>query len=405
MAAMLLPNAVAAVRGPGRTGPAAVLILALLIGGCGKKQDKPTPPPPEAGYVVLKAESVPLTSELAGRTAAYETSEVRPQVNGLIKARLFKEGALVQKGQTLYQIDQRLYVASVDQAVANLQSAQANQQAAQIKAGRYKPLAQIQAVAQQDYTDAAATAKQAVATTAQNRAALETARINLGYTRVPAPITGRIGRSLYTVGALVTAAQTNPLTTIQRLDPIFVDIPQNAADLLALRRGLTGGGVVPDTAQVRLKLEDGSDYGLTGMVQFSEVTVDQSTGTVTIRAVFPNPKGVLLPGMYVRALLTPVRATDAILVPQQGIQRDPTGKATVLLVGPGDKAVQRDVVTTRTVGDKWLVSSGLKPGDKVIVEGTGNVKPGQPIRPVPAGSKPKPAPPPAGGAQGPAKAS
>jgi membrane fusion protein (multidrug efflux system) len=373
-----------------RSAPFALLLL-LLLGGCGKKPEKDKSPP-EAGFVVMKAESVPLVIELAGRTSAYETSEVRPQVSGVIKQRAFTEGSIVHAGQTLYQIDPSLYRAAADQARANLTSAEASRVAAEAKAGRYKPLAAMEAVSKQDYTDAVATAKQAAASVAQNRAQLDTANVNLRFTRVPAPITGRIGRSLFTTGALVTSGQASPLTTIQRLDPIFVDIQQSSSDLLALRRSLASGGTVPSAATAKLQLEDGSEYPASGKVEFAEAMVDPSTGTVTLRATFPNRQGLLLPGMYVRAKLSQATATHAILVPQQAVSRDPTGRATVLLVGPDDVAVSQKVSADRSIGDKWLVTDGLKSGDKVITEGLGKIKPGQKIVPVPAGSKPKPRP-------------
>jgi len=226
----------------------------------------------------------------------------------------------------------------------------------------------------------------------QRQAALATARINLSFTRVPAPISGRIGRSLFTVGALVTASQTDPLTTIQRLDPIYVDIQQSSAALLALRRSLEKRGVVPSSAAVRLKLEDGSDYGPVGRVDFTEPTVDPTTGTVTLRATFPNPQGLLLPGMYVRAVLSQSTTRDGILVPQQGVSRSAKGDATVMVVGPDNKAVERTVTAPQTVGQQWLVTSGLRPGDRVIVEGLGRIKPKQQVHPVPAGSRPAPPP-------------
>ena len=371
------------------------VIASLALAACGSKEEekKGPPPTPEVGFVTVRTQSVPLTAELAGRTSAYETSEVRPQVSGIIKARLFTEGTVVREGQTLYQIDPRLYRATAAEAQANVASARAAEAAARVKADRLRPLAQIEAVAQQDYTDAAAQAAQARATIAQNRAQLDTAQINLAFTRVPAPITGRIGRSLFTTGALVTSNQADPLTTIQRLDPIFVDIQQSSAELLTLRRALASGGVVPASGTVRLTLEDGSDYGRTGTIQFAEVTVDQNTGTVTLRARFPNPDGLLLPGMYVRATLAQSRDQNAILVPQAGIARDPKGQATAFIVGPNDKAVQRVVQTNRTIGANWLVTGGLKPGDRVIVEGVARLKPNQTVRPVPAGSKPRAAAP------------
>jgi membrane fusion protein (multidrug efflux system) len=369
------------------------LALALLLSACGAqdaKDSRKAQRTPEVGYVVLKTETVPLEIELAGRTNAYETSEVRPQVAGVIKARRFVEGSIVQRGQTLYEIDPSLYRAAVAQAEANLQNAEAMREAAVAKAARYKPLADIEAVSKQDYTDAQAAANQATASVAQNKAALETARINLKFTTVPAPITGRIGRSLATTGALVTVGQTNALTSIQRLDPIFVDIQQSSADLVALRRTLASGGAASSSAAVRLTLEDGSQYALPGKVEFAEPVVDQNTGTVTLRATFPNPTGLLLPGMYVRAKLSQVTATNAILVPQQAVSRNPKGEATVYLVGAGDKTVARNITADRTVGDKWLVTAGLTPGDKVITEGLANIKPNQAIHPVPAGSAPRP---------------
>jgi membrane fusion protein, multidrug efflux system len=369
--------------------PWPALVLALLLSACGAKAQKSDPPPPEAGYVVLSTQTVPLEIELAGRTSAYETSEVRPQVSGVIKARRFVEGAVVHEGQTLYEIDPSLYQAAANQAAANLANAQATEEAASAKAGRYKPLADIEAVSKQDYTDAAAAAKQATAQVAQTKAALETARINLRFTRVPAPITGRIGRSMATTGALVTSGQADALATIERLDPIFVDIQQSSADLTALRREISSGGVTPASAAVKLALEDGSAYPYEGKIEFAEAIVDPNTGSVTLRARFPNPDGLLLPGMFVRAKLSQAVAQKAILVPQQGLSRDPRGNATVMVVGSGNKAVLRTVVADRTVGDRWLVTRGLAAGDKVITEGLDRVKPGQAVRPVPAGSPPR----------------
>lgn len=357
-------------------------------GGAGAAKGKRGPGgprgPAQVGFVTVRPEAVPLSVELAGRTAAFEQSEVRPQVTGLLKQRLFTEGALVRAGQTLYQIDPSLYQAAAAQAAANLQSASANLEAARIRADRYRPLAQMEAVSQQEFTDARATAGQAAASVAQTRAQLDTARINLRFTRVAAPITGRIGRSLVTVGALVTATQANPLAVIQRLDPIFVDIQQSSADLIALRRQLSSSGVAAGSAAVRLRLEDGSEYGRTGTVQFAEAVVDQATGTVTLRARVPNPDGLLLPGMFVRVTLVQSVEQNAFLVPQQAVSRNAKGEATVMLVGPNNAAVQRNVTTTGTSGPNWIVTSGLNAGDKVITQGLGMLRPGAPIRPVPA---------------------
>ena len=366
-------------------------ITATVLAGCGtadKGKNGRDKGPPEVGYIVAQTSSVPIVTELAGRTAAYQSSEVRPQVSGLIRHRFFTEGALVRKGQPLYQIDPSLYRASTDQARANLASAAANAEATRIKAERYKPLADMEAVAKQDYTDAAATARQAAAAVAQNKAALDTARINLRFTTVPAPISGRIGRSLFTEGALVTASQADPLAVIQKLDPIYVDIQQASADLLRLRRALASGGAVAARADVRLKLEDGSDYGMTGDVKFSEVMVDAATGTVTLRARFPNPQGLLLPGMFVRASFAQSVDNNAFLIPQQAVSRDAKGNATVFVVAPdgngGSKAVSKQVTATRTIGANWVVTSGLAAGDKIITQGVGKVKPDATVKPVSA---------------------
>jgi len=364
---------------------------------------------PTVGFVVIQPSAVAMTTELSGRTTAFESSDVRPQVTGLIRRRYFTEGSLVRKGQPLYEIDPRLYRAAVNQAQANVQSAQANREATRIQAERYRPLAEMEALSKQDYTNAVASARQAAASVAQNSAALETAQVNLKFTTVPAPISGRIGRSLFTVGALVTSSQTDPLAQIQRLDPMFVDIQQSSADLLALRRGLATGGVVATRAQVRLKLEDGSDYPYTGTVEFAEALVDTMTGTVTLRVRFPNPQQLLLPGMFVRATFAQAINQRAFLVPQQGVARDPRGNATVMLVGPGNKAISRTVKADRAQGAYWVVTEGLAAGDKVITQGLSKLKPNQPVKPVAASSPQRIAPPPKGqetkgGAAGAAKA-
>ncbi len=349
--------------------------------------------PAQVGYVVVQQTRVPLVTELPGRTVAYRSSEVRPQVSGVIQKRFFEEGSVVRQGQPLYQIDPSLYRAAVNEAAASVASAQATAEAARVRADRFRPLAEIEAVSKQDYTDAVATQRQAEASIAQGRAQLETARVNLRFTTVPAPITGRIGRTLFTVGALVTASQTEPLATIQQLDPIYVDIQQSAAALLQLRRRLATGGVMPATATVRLKLEDGSDYGRTGTVEFAEVVVDQQTGTVALRARFPNPEGMLLPGMFVRAVFAQAIETNAFLVPQQAVSRDPQGNATVWLVGANNKVQQRKVETVRAEGANWIVTGGLRAGDKVITQGTANLSPDAAVRPVPANTSQQPKPP------------
>ena len=370
-----------------------LLVALLLLGACGSAGDPQAGGgrggrggpggPANVGYVVVQQGSAPIQQELPGRVAAYQVSDVRPQVSGVILKRMFTEGSIVHQGQTLYQIDPSIYAAQQAQASANLQSARASAVAARTRAQRYAPLAKMEAISKQDYTDAVAQARQADAAVAQNSAALRAAQVNMRFTRVPAPISGRISLSNVTEGALVTANQTDPLATITRLDPVYVDIQQSAAALLNLRQALAQGGAIPTSAQVRLKLPDGWMYGFTGTVQFSEVIVDQGTGTVTIRARFANPQSILLPGMYVTAQFAQAIQTSAILVPQQEVTRDPQGNATVFVVGPGNRAVQRTIVADRTIGTNWVVTQGLAPGEKVITQGTANLKDGAPIKPVP----------------------
>jgi membrane fusion protein (multidrug efflux system) len=373
-----------------------LLALLPLLAACSGGDAGRQRPPPEVGYFVAQPSAVPLSVTLGGRVVAYETSEVRPQVTGLIQRRLFAEGAFVRAGQPLYQIDSSLYRAAANQAQANLASARASADAAVARADRYKPLAELEAVSKQEYTDAAAQARVARAGVAQNAAALETARINLRHTTVPAPITGRIGRSLFTVGALVSANQTDPLAVIQKLDPIYVDMQQSAADLTALRQALRRGQVAPGSASVRLKLEDGTDYGLVGRVQFSEISVDQNTGTVTLRASFPNPQGLLLPGTFVKAEFDQAVQPNAFLIPQPAVQRDFDGSAFVYIVGPDNKAARRKVAAERTYGTSWIVTSGLKAGDKVITQGLANLKQDDKVRPVPQNTPQKVGAPPGG---------
>ncbi|MGW8279156.1 efflux RND transporter periplasmic adaptor subunit [Sphingomonas aurantiaca] len=365
------------------------LALAACSGGGGDKAQgkgkggQPGQGTPTVGYVVVQPTSVAMTTELSGRTTAFESSDVRPQVTGIIRRRYFTEGTLVKKGQPLYEIDQRLYRAAANEAQANLQSAQANQQAQKVLADRYKPLAEMEAISKQDYTNAVATSRQATASVAQTRAALETARINLKFTTVPAPITGRIGRSLFTVGALVSATQTDPLAQIQRLDPMFVDIQQSSGDLLALRRSLGQNGIVATRAEVRLTLEDGSEYGATGSVEFAEALVNTETGTVTLRARFPNPQGLLLPGMFVQAKFAQSINQRAFLVPQAGVSRDAKGNATVYVVDANNKAVQKKIKADRTQGAFWVVTQGLNPGDRIVTQGLSKIAPNQSVKPVP----------------------
>jgi membrane fusion protein, multidrug efflux system len=383
----LIPNSMAS------SGKLALVAATLLLAACGNasSQSQGGGPggrggpkgPATVGYVVVQPTSVPLQTTLGGRTVAFETSEIRPQVNGLIRRRQFAEGSFVRQGQPLYQIDPSLYQAAVNQASANVASARAQAEAARTLAARYRPLVQQQAISKQDYTNAVAQARQADAAVAQTSAALQTARTNLHYTTIPAPISGRIGRSLATVGALVTANQTDPLAVITRVDPIYVDMQESAADLLALRRALSTGGAMPGSTQVRLKLDDGSDYGYTGVVKFAELITNESTGTVTLRAQFPNPQGVLLPGMFVQSIFTQAVDPNVFLVPQAAVQRDIGGEAYVFIVGAGNKVERRAVQATRTFGPNWVVKSGLRAGDKVITQGTANLRTGAKVRPVP----------------------
>ncbi len=367
----------------------AIFAGCLILTGCGKQGAagaKPPMGPPEVGVVVIHPQRVALTTELAGRTSAYLIAEVRPQVNGIIQKRLFTEGSDVKEGEALYQIDPAGYQAAYNSAKAALARAEANLVPIRLKAGRYADLVKINAVSRQDCDDASAALKQAEADVEAGKAALEAARINLAYTRVTAPISGRIGRSAVTNGALVTANQPAALSTIQQLSSMYVDVTQSSAEMLRLKQDLSSGLLKnnrANQARVRLLLEDGSSYPLTGTLKFSEVTVDQSTGSITLRAVFPNPKKTLLPGMFVRAVLEEGINERAILVPQRGVTRNPAGEAMVMVVGSEEKVEPRIIKVAQTVGDNWLVSGGLKTGDRVILEGLQRARPGTPVKAVP----------------------
>lgn len=368
----------------------AAAALALMLASCGAKpQAGPDPNAPAAvGIVVVRTEPVTLTAELSGRTSAYLISEVRPQVGGVIQARLFQEGSYVRAGQPLYQIDPATYRASLNSATAGLAQAQAAYTSAKLKADRYKELVAFNAVSRQDNDDAQAAAQQAAANVQAQRAAVEQARIDLGYTRVFAPISGRIGKSSVTPGALVTASQPVPLATVQNLDTIYVDVTQSSADLLKLRRDIAVGAVgKSSSAQVSLILEDGSTYPPPGTLTFSDITVDPGTGSVGLRAVFPNPNGVLLPGLYVRARISKGVAAAGMLIPQPAVSRDAKGTPTVFVVGPGNKAQLRQISVGQTVGRNWLVTGGLKPGEQVVVEGLQNVRPGAALKPAVVASR------------------
>lgn len=359
--------------------------LAVLATACSNEGSQANaaisaaPPPPSVGVFVAQAADVPLITELPGRTAAFLIAEVRPQVTGLIKQRAFKEGSEVKAGELLYQIDPATYKAAHDTAKAGLARAEANLSAAKLKASRYAGLAKIDAVSQQANDDAAAALKLAEADVAAARASIEQARIDLEFTRLASPIAGRIGRSTVTAGALVTANQAQALATVQQLNPIYVDLTQSSAELLRLRSALEAGRLQQASTvemPVSLVLEDGSEYAQPGKLAFSEVSVDPATGSVTLRAVFPNPDGVLLPGMYVRARLEQAVAHNAILIPHAGLTRDARGQAIVMVVGADDAVEARSIKAERSIGDQWVVTEGLAAGERIIVEGLQKVRPG-----------------------------
>ena len=393
---------------------AACVIAGLLLSGCRSPVAAPPAGPPEVAAVMVRPERVVLTTELPGRISAYLVAEIRPQVSGLLQKRLFQEGANVRQGDLLYQIDPTPYQAAYDQAKAAVATAEANVGTAEAnvvlaeaglpairsRAERLKELAAARAVGQQNYDDAAAALREAeanllvrksavnVSRTAVevNRATMESARINLSYTPIKAPISGRIGRSNITVGAMVTAYQPIPLAVIQQLDPIYVDVTQASADVLHLRRSLESGGLMHEgesQRKVRLLLEDGTPYAREGTLQFRDVTVDPTTGSVTLRLVFPNPNQVLLPGMFVRAVVEEGVREQALLIPQQGVGRDPKGNPVALVVENDNKVVARPLELDRAMGNRWLVTKGLSPGDRVIVEGTERIRPGASVRVVP----------------------
>jgi len=361
--------------------------LAFLLGACDRQQTQTLPPPPEVVTVEVREQQVVLTTELPGRTSAHLIAEVRPQVSGIIQKRLFKEGSSVKKGQLLYQIDSAPFQAVYDSAAASLARAQANLPALKSRAERYRELLEDKAVSQQDFDDVDSAFMQAQADVAYWKAAMESARINLEYCRVTAPISGRIGKSNVTEGALVTANQPAPLATIQQFNPIYVDIPQSTADLLRLKRRMEVGTLDrngEDQKKVRLILEDGTEYPLEGILQFRDITVDPTTGTVTLRAVFPNPDEILLPGMFVRGVAQEGVSKRAILIPQQAVSRDPKGNPLVLIVDPEGIVQQRQISLDRAIGNQWLVTSGLAAGEKIITEGSQKVRPGLPAKAVPS---------------------
>ena len=363
----------------------AALAAACLLTACGKPPGgaPPAAGTPVVGVLTVQPQRVALSTELPGRTVPFLIADVRPQVNGIVKTRNFREGSDVKAGAALYQIDPATYKAAYDSNVAALAKAQASLKTTRLKADRYKELVAIQAVSQQDYDDAAASLGQGEADVASAKANVETSRINLAYARVDAPISGRIGKSSVTPGALVTASQTTALATIQQLDPIYVDVTQPSASLLRLKQALARGDLQQagtNAAKVKLLLEDGSTYPLEGKLEFSDVTVDQSTGAITLRAVFPNPKADLLPGMYVRAVLQEGVKEQGLLVPQQAVSRDNAGKPTAYVVGNDNKLQRRTLETDRAVGDQWLVRSGLQAGDQLVVDGQQSARPGAEVK-------------------------
>jgi membrane fusion protein (multidrug efflux system) len=364
-------------------GTIVLICSTTLLAACGKsKSEAPAaaaPAAPQVSVYTVKPAPLTVTTELPGRTTAYEVADVRPQVGGLIQKRLFVEGTVVKAGQSLYKIDPSTYQATYNSAKAALAKAKANLLTTGPKVSRYKELVAIEGVSKQDYDDAVAAHEQAKADVESAAATLQTASINLKYTDVSSPIDGRIGRSVVTPGALVTAGQTTALTTVQQLDPMYVDVTQSATDMMKLKQDLAAGKLKKASdgqANVSLLMADGSTYSQKGKLQFSDVTVDQTTGNVTLRALFPNPKGELLPGMYVRAKLDAGVSEAAITVPQQGVSRNQKGQATAMVLNAENKVEPRILTTSNTQGDKWVVTSGLKEGDRVIVEGLQKVKPG-----------------------------
>ncbi|AXF74938.1 efflux RND transporter periplasmic adaptor subunit [Erwinia tracheiphila] len=366
---------------------AAVLILSgsMLLTGCDNKstQQAGQQQAPEVGVVTLKTAPLTVTTDLPGRTSSFRIAEVRPQVSGIILKRNFVEGSDIKAGESLYQIEPATYQAAYDSAKGDLAQAQANAEIAALTVKRYKPLLGTKYISQQDYDTAVATASQTAAAVEVAKASVETARINLTFTKVTSPINGRIGRSSVTEGALVQNAQTTALATVQQLDPIYVDVTQSSEDYTRLRAELRSGKLqqTGGKAQVKLLLQNGSEYSQTGTLEFSDVTVDETTGSITLRAVFPNPGHTLLPGMFVRARLNEGTNPNALLVPQQAVTRTPTGQATAMVVEADNKVAVRNLTAEQAIGDKWLVTDGLKAGDKVITTGIQRAKPGIQVTP------------------------
>lgn len=379
----------------GLTPLAAVMMLSgsLVLMGCDEQQAQQggAPQDPVVEVVTLKTQPLEITTDLPGRTTASRIAEVRPQVSGIILKRNFTEGSDITAGLSLYQIDPATYQALYDSAKGDQAKAQASAEIAHLTVNRYKPLLGTSYISKQDYDQAVATARQADATVLAAKAAVETARINLAYTKVTSPISGRVGISAVTEGALVTSGQANALTTVQQLDPIYVDVTQSSNDYLRLKQELAAGTLqqAGGKAKVKLLLENGTEYNHEGSLEFSDVTVDATTGSITIRAIFPNPDISLLPGMFVRARLNEGIRENALLVPQQGITRNPRGEATAMVVGEGDKVEPRTLTAAQAIGDQWLVTDGLKPGDRVIINGLQKIRPGAKVTVQEAGDAAK----------------
>ncbi|HCD9771393.1 efflux RND transporter periplasmic adaptor subunit [Enterobacter hormaechei] len=358
------------------------IVCAALLTGCdGQENPQQHAQAPQVSVHIVKSASLAVTTELPGRTDAYRVAEVRPQVSGIILHRNFTEGSDVKAGESLYQIDPATYQAAYDNAKGELVKAQAAANIAHLTVKRYVPLVGTQYVSKQEYDQAVATAQQADASVVAAKAGVESARINLAYTKVTSPINGRIGKSSVTEGALVTNGQATALATVQQLDPIYVDVTQSSSDFMRLKQqtSLQKG----DTSSVELLMENGQPYPLKGTLQFSDVTVDESTGSITLRALFPNPQHMLLPGMFVRARIDEGTQPDAILVPQQGVTRTPRGDATVLVVNEKNQVESRTVVAPQAIGDRWLITEGLKNGDRVIISGLQKVRPGVTVVAIP----------------------
>ncbi|MGB1465048.1 MAG: efflux RND transporter periplasmic adaptor subunit [Alcanivorax nanhaiticus] len=368
--------------------PITALLLALQLAGCDDSSSQGGQNPqqaPEVGFITVQSKTVTLNRELPGRTTAHRIAEVRPQVSGVIENRLFDEGQEVEAGQPLYKIDDRTYRAAVATARAELARAQATLHSNELREKRFRQLLEKRSVSQQEYDEARAQLDENKAAVAAARASLQSAQINLDYATIKAPISGRIGRSSVTAGALVTANQAQTLATIRQLDPIFVDLTQSSNELRQLRQAMKNGElqqVSEDQARIALLLEDGSQYSQPGSLQFSEYAVDESTGSVTLRALFPNPEGELLPGMFVRGRLPEGQRDNTILVPQKAISRDPTGQAYAMVIGENNMIAKVNVETDRAVKSQWLISSGLSAGDRLVVDGLQRIQPGMPVTPV-----------------------